>query len=166
MATFNLPGFGPMNLAPISKGYWETQIEVPTGPVAVDINTNRSDLPATLLDRVAKFLADGERFDQLARTAISTDYTSADSASAHFLSHHVDDFSPEERVLCFGTNDAQAIGVAQLQASIRLNRVGLYPDEPDRIAVFDYSFRNDMTDYVLAIEFDSNDRVIRMAMES
>lgn len=166
MATFNLSGFGPMNLEPISKGYWETQIEVPTGPVAVDINTSRSDLPTTLLDRVAKFVTDGERFDQLARAAISADYASSHSASAHFLFHHVDDFSAEERILCFGTNDAQAIGVTQLQASIRLNRVGLYPDEPDRIAVFDYAFRNDMTDYVLAIEFDSNDHVVRMAMES
>ena len=50
--------------------------------------------------------------------------------------------------------------------SLRLVRVGLFPDSEDRFAIFDYSIGRNLTQYLVVINTDENGNLDYMTMES
>lgn len=167
MVQFTLPVIGTLDFPPTSDGYWEFALELAGRSVRFDVNVEDGEISEQLWDKVKSFIVDAVRFDSTARAAIRTEYADdPEGASRLYLSHHVDEFSEEEKEQYFGSIDAESLGVNQLLKAIHLKRIGLYPNSDDHVAVFDYTIDEEATDYVLAIEFNDSDEVSGISMDS
>jgi hypothetical protein len=89
-----------------------------------------------------------------------------DFVPSHYLAHHVEEFSPEERRRYFGSVTSEAIGLDQLVSALQLVRIGLYPQSENAVAVFDYTIDRRATDYLLVANFDAAGKLFNIAMES
>lgn len=167
MAKFTLPGVGALDFPASENGYWEFAIKVAGRDVEVDVNVEEGQLTEDLFDQVKQFAAEAARFESVARAAIRSDFAEdPDGSSNLYLSHHAEDFSDDERLEHFGTADAAGLGVDQLLKSIHLARIGLYPASDDYVAVFDFTIDEELTDYILAVEFGKDGSVTGISMDS
>jgi Protein of unknown function (DUF2004) len=178
MATFDLPVLGPTDFAPSSEGCWDFQLEIPSGPVAVDVNLALGqEMTAEMISRMAPFFAGLASFDSLARAALKADYEKGEAGQAReFLAFHIEEFTEAERERWFGPDDPDSLGVDHLLAALRLDRMGLYPEQPEKIAVFDYvigrRFRDEDgkfivdSDEILCVNFDADGKLSHVSWES
>jgi hypothetical protein len=113
-------------------------------------------------------VAERERFDRIARTAILADHAQEPDfiPGRGHLAHHVEQFSPEERRRYFGPVAAEAIGLKQLLAALQLVRIGLYPESADAVAVLDYTIDRRATNYLLVANFNVEGTLLDITMES
>ncbi|MFC4997946.1 DUF2004 domain-containing protein [Dactylosporangium cerinum] len=110
--------------------------------VDVDVTPEGAAVPAGMLDDVAGA-------DARARQAIRADL---DAVVRDYL-----DFD--------GADDLPQAPEPFL-AALHLVRIGLHPDEPDAVAVFDYTLGRDLTDHLVAVTFDGHGTVTGVAVES
>jgi len=166
MATFNVRNIGSVDFTNNDDGYWMASAMLDQSEVEVDFNTSGGEMTRDMLDRVERFVAELDSFDVQARKAISADFISSeDSSSRLYLSHHIEELSAEERIECFGTENTE-LDLSDLVSALTLRRVGLYPEEESRTAVFDYTIGSDITDYLLVVEFSQNGLASDVSMES
>lgn len=167
MASFDLSPIGHVDFPNNSDGCWEFSLSRADGSVGVDFNVDGDEMTKQGFDRVKQFVEQADAFESSARKAIKADFASdPDGSSALYLSHHAENLDAEERLKYFGSKDTAALGVEHLLSSLHLQRIGLYPDSEDYVAVFDYSLDPDTTQYILAVEFDSSGRVVGISMDS
>ena len=91
-------------------------------------------------------------YDAVARAALSARYGDEDGDVVLYIEHH-----------------ASELGLADDDswlATLVLRSINLHPDNASRMAVFDYTLPNDVTQYVLAVAFDDAGSVVSIAMES
>jgi len=114
--------------------------------VPVDIT---SDHVVTSAQRsvAAIFTRDAAHFDGVARAAIAADHDNV----TLYVEHHVAELHLE---------------APQVLEKLVLARIGLYPQRPSRLAVFDYTLDGNVTQYVLAVAFDKAGSVVAIDMES
>jgi hypothetical protein len=168
MGDFLISGLGKVAFEPSPEGRWDVPLTGAPGGLTVDFNVRGSEMTQALLDRVARFVAERERFDDIARTAILADHAEDPdfSPGREYLAHHVGEFSPEERRRYFGAVAAEAIGLRELLAALQLVRIGLYPESEDAVAVLDYTIDRRATDYLLVAKFNAAGKLLGIDMES
>lgn len=148
------------------ENVWETEIEWAGRTVRVDLWFDGATMNSSVLESIARFATDAAGFDQLARLAMREDWRQKGSAVRDYLEHHLDDLGADERHAALGTEDGKSIDVDVFLSRIHLIRIGLYPNDPDSYAVFDYTTGRELTDYLIAAKFDDRDKVTEIAMES
>ena len=167
MGDFLISGLGRVAFEPSPAGRWDVPLTSAPGGLKVDFNVRGSEMTQALLDRVASFVAERERFDRIARAAILADHAEdPDFIPGREYLAHVEEFSPEERRRYFGTEAAGAIGLKQLLAALQLVRIGLYPESEDAVAVLDYTIDRRVTDYLLVAKFNAAEKLLEINMES
>lgn len=167
MASFELPPIGLVDFPRADDGYWEFELSFDGDAVRVDFNADGAELKKHAFDTVKQFVANASAFDAAARKAIRADFDAdAEGSSALYLSHHAEEFTSEQRLEYFGAEDPGTLGVEHLLKSLRLQRIGLYPESEDYVAVFDYSVDEEATQYILAVEFDAAGTVVGISMDS
>jgi hypothetical protein len=167
MTKFTISNVGTLDFPVETDGYWEFELEFADRAVEFDFNVEDGVMTEDLLEKVKSFVVDVARFDSVARNAIRSDYNNdSEGSSCLYLSHHAEEFSDKEIEQYFGSKNVESLGVDQLLNAIHLNRIGLYPDSEDYVAVFDYTIDADATDYILAVEFDKSGQVVGISMDS
>jgi hypothetical protein len=154
--TIQHPVLGTLHEDPDSKS-WESDTAFLLDGYPVDVSVwPGGALSAHSLERVARFAGDLAAFDRQARAAIREDHDSGDQDAAvpMYLDHHRD------------LLDGDAPELDTLLGQLRLCHVGLHPDEPDAVAVFDYSIDEELTQYLLVVTFDDEGAVVAVDMES
>lgn len=139
---------------------WEFTIEWSSRTVRVDITFDGATMNPSALDSLAQFVTDIAGFDELARQSMRQDF--------HSLIGDYLDFDGAGDLLqeVFGTEDNKSIDAEMFLTPMHLVRIGLYPDEPDTYAVFDYTLGKELTDNLVAVKFDDRRKVATIAVES
>ena len=167
MPSFELSPIGRVEFPSNPDGHWEFSLSRADHAVEVDFNLDDGEMTKQGFERVKQFVERVDAFESVARKAIEADFASdPDGSSALYLSHHAEELNADERLKYFGSKDTGALGVQQLLGSLHLRRIGLYPESEDYVAVFDYSLDPDVTQYILAVEFDSSGNVVGISMDS
>jgi hypothetical protein len=161
-STMNHPYFGTID--PTKGGDWSGDVQVGGRSVPVDMTRNGPTAPS-LLDAAAAFARDASRFDKIAREALVSD-SADDSSVVQYVDHHLTVLKPDALNAAFGTSAAADISRAQFLDRMILKWIGLYPESPTELAVFDYTLDGHVTDYVLCVSFDANGAVTGVDMES
>ena len=163
--TLIVPVIGSTEFPTAEDGYWPISVPFGSGEIEVDFNSEGSEMTAPLLAKVEPFIRQLSEFDKAARSAISSDFTRDEDSPSHmYLSHHLDELDSETVAQCFGPDGPY--GLDQLLSALRLKRIGLYPEGDSYVATFDYTIDEDITQYILAIEFDAAGDVISVSMDS
>jgi hypothetical protein len=167
MPSFQLNPIGRVDFPSNDDKYWEFSLPRANRSIEVDFNLEEGEMTKSRFDGVKKFVEQADTFESAARKAIEADFASdPDSSSALYLSHHAEELSAEEQLKYFGSKDASTLNVQHLLRSLHLQRIGLYPDSEDHVAVFDFSLDPGATQYILAVEFEASGEVVGVSMES
>lgn len=148
------------------ENVWETKVEWAGRTVGVDLWFDGATMNSSVLESIARFATDAAGFDHLARLAMREDWRQKGSAVRDYLEHHLDDLGADERIAALGTEESRSIDVDTFLSRMHLIRIGLYPNTSDGCAVFDYTTGRELTDNLIAVNFDNRGKVTEIAMES
>ena len=166
MAEYALPYFGNLPTENLEE-YYDVDIELNGNEIQVDLNFENQTVDTLILDKVKNFIEKLEKFDKLNKTYILDDYNDEDGDTVKFyLEHHLEELDKEELTKLVNFNDTITEPEQQLLSKLKLVRVGLYPDNEDNFAIFDYSIGKDITNYLVVINTDENGQLDYMTMES
>ena len=168
MPTFDLPVVGAVDFPNGTNGYWQFALPMRGGDVPVDINTESDSFTREMLAEVRIFVSDAARFDEIARDALKAEFAEKpdDGSVGIYLSHHAEELGEKDLLRIFGTADPDDLGIDHLLDALQLKRIGLYPGSEGYCAVFDYTIDEEVTDYLLAVEFDGDGGVYGISMDS
>ncbi|MBE5319923.1 DUF2004 domain-containing protein [Pedobacter sp. MR2016-19] len=166
MAEYALPYFGNLQTENLEE-YYDVDIELNGNEIQVDLNFEHQTVDTLILDKVKNFIEKLEKFDKLNKTYILNDYNDEDGDTVKFyLEHHLEELDKEELTKLVNFDDTITEPEQQLLSKLKLVRVGLYPDNEDNFAIFDYSIGKDITNYLVVINTDENGQLDYMTMES
>jgi hypothetical protein len=83
-----------------------------------------------------------------------------------YLEHHLAYIEGELLDQLVDLSNSSVDPAIQLMKTLHLIRVGLYPDNEDMFATFDYSLGKDLTNYLIVIDTDEDGNISNMTMES
>ena len=166
MANYSLPHFGeidPKNL----EEYSDVDIDFDGQELQIDLNFENNSIDIQRLDVVKKFIENISAFDKKNRKYIEEDYADQDCDTVRtYLEHHLEEIGKDELSELVDFDNKETDSFTQLMNSLKLVRVGLYPDNEGQFAIFDYSIGRDLTQYLVVINTDENGNLDYMTMES
>jgi len=166
MSTFTLPVIGSFEFQPDADGRFEAALDLRGRRVTLDINVYET-VTQHLLDSVAGFVANVAGFDQSAREFLGHDFEQNNESSVRlYIEHHLETIDPDELRGSLGGANCQVVDAKLFLSRIYLRRVGLYPDNENSCALFDYTIGERLTQYVIAVQFDSEGAILGAVMES
>jgi hypothetical protein len=167
MSSVDHPVFGTLAVDPSGGIEWDGQQTLSGRSIDFDLTMALPPSgPGKLLDKVAPFFSQLSKFDMVARAYLQDDLAEdEDSPVGMYLDHHLEELGDKIVRQVFGKPVAEVDDAAFL-AALMLCRVGLYPEEADACAVFDYSVSREHTQYILVVTFDHRGQVTNIEMES
>jgi hypothetical protein len=127
--------------------------------------TSDTEVTAAQLDAAATFVRGLALFDATSREALLREQGDG-SAVRLYIDHHLSELPAPVLQSLFATTRASEIMPALFLTRMVLERVGLYPADETRTAVFDYTLDQDATNYLVAVSFDAEGVVTSIDMES
>lgn len=158
------PVFGPLREE--DHGYWTRTIAHGEREIRADLNLD-GDVDADLVRRFSNKLDDLAGLERLARQALLADADKKRSAVKMFRERHEPLIAATESQSEPQAKDATGEpSVEQFLQQCELKRVSLYPECPGHCLILDFGLRSPVTDYLLVVSFDGDDRVVGVDMQS
>ena len=166
MSSYTLPYFEPLestNLEP----YYDVDIEFNGRQIQIDLNFDEKEIDASRLDTVKRFIENIQKFDEQNKTYFLDDYNDEEGDTVKFyLEEFWAEIDQEQFSEATGFEAGDDEPERRLLEKLHLVRVGLYPDNDDVFAIFDYSIGTDFTNYLIVINTDEKGEMDYMTMES
>lgn len=166
MENYSVPYFGEIDAKNL-KAYYSTFIKVNKKKLQLDLNFENRFIETLRLDILKDFISNISDLDIKNQKYIESDYTNeeCDTVKTYIL-HHLEELDRKELSTLIDFTSKSISPEIQLMNSLRLVRVGLYPEIESAFAIFDYSIGQDLTQYLIAIHVDENGKFSHMVMES
>lgn len=134
--------------------------------VKLDLNLfdNEQTAPETI-QKAHSFLEKIEEHIRNAYKSLSDDYE-AEGETYGYIEHHMEELEPEELAKIIDNYQPAIPQDDELFDKLQLQRIGLYPEDDDEFAVFDFSIGDKYTDYLIAIFVNVNGDVVDLGIES
>lgn len=166
MANYSLPHFGELDPKNLEEDY-DVDIDFNGQEIQIDLNFENNSIDTKRLDIVKKFIENIAMFDEKNKKYIEQDYTDEDCDTVRtYVEHHLEEIEKDELSGLVDFDNQVINPKIQLMNSLRLVRLGLYPDSEEQFAIFDYSIGQDLTQYLVVINTDENGNLDYMTMES
>lgn len=166
MKEYTLPHFGNLATENLEE-YYTVNIEFDGDEIEIDLNFENKTFDTITMDKVKNFIENIEKYNKLNKTYILNDYNDEDGDTVKsYLEHHLDEVEKEELSNLINFDDKTIEPELQLLKNLKLVRVGLYPDNEDNFAIFDYSIGVEITNYLVVINTDEHGQLDYMTMES
>lgn len=166
MTEYTLPHFGNLAIENLEE-YYVANIEFDKDEIEIELNFENKTIDTITMDKVKNFIENIEKYNNLNHTYILNDHNDEDGDTVRsYLEYHLKEVEKEELSDLINFDDKTTEPQLQLLKNLKLVRIGLYPDNEDNFAIFDYSIGVEITDYVVVINTDENGQLDYMAMES
>lgn len=166
MKEYTLPHFGNLATENLDE-YYDVNIEFDGDEIEIDLNFENKTIDTITMDKVKNFIENIEKHNKLNHTYIVNDYNDEDGDTVRsYLEHHLEEVEKEELSDLINFDDKTTEPELQLLKNLKLVRIGLYPDNEDNFAIFDYSIGVEITDYLVVLNTDEKGQLDYMAMES
>ena len=118
------------------------------------------------MDDIKNFIENIPQLDIQNKIYIQNDFASEDGDTVRFyLEHHLESFEKEHLSHLVNFDD-ETPAVDQLLSKLKLVRFGIYPENEENYATFDYSIDNEITDYLVVIITNKHGELVYITMES
>ena len=163
MNGFELPYFGLINGADKRISV----VEVAEHKMSMDLNLDNEILTSDQQHQLKHFLENLEAHLLKTRQFIDEYYDEDDEENdlRFYLNFHKEE-ALDEMEEALNVNPAAADLDLQLIAKLKPVRVGIYPKVHDFFAIFDYSFGDEFTNYVLVLRTDAEGEILSVDVES
>ena len=166
MATYSLPHFSELDTNNVEE-YYDVEIEFNGHGIQIDLNFENKIIDTKRLEIAKEFIMNIAEYDRKNKELIEEDYANEDCDTVKtYVEHYLEYFDKEELANFIDTENESISAETQHMKSLRLVRMGLYPDSDDNFATFDYSIDPDTTDHLVVIFTHSSGEMNYMTMES
>ncbi len=163
---FVLPYFGQLKLDSLEE-YYSAKTEFDGAIIRLDLNFENKKIALANMKSVRKIIDDIPRLDKQNKIYIDNDFNNEDGDTVRFyLEHHLEEVDKKELSTLIDFGDKNTGPEEQLLTKIHLVRVGLYPENDENFAVFDYSIGENFTNYLVVISLNKKGKLDYVTMES
>ncbi|GIQ59464.1 hypothetical protein Flavo103_26000 [Flavobacterium collinsii] len=141
MTNFNLPHFEQINSQEL-KEYYFVEINLNGRKISIDLNFKNNIIDPSEIETIKTFLENIENFDKQNKFYIENDLKEEDGQTLEYLNYYFEELDQDEISSIIDSNDLSNSKEILLFNELKLNRIGLYPDEKygaKYYAAFDYS---------------------------
>jgi hypothetical protein len=148
--------------------FWEGEIPFEGRPIAVDLNAgDEGELDLAVLEGLTGHLLNTAALIKRCREALVQEANDdPDSSVVFYRTHHVEEVSPELLNSHLGADRLWETDVPTFVERLRVDRIGLYPHEPDAAFVVDFTISPDVTNYLLSVMLDADANPAAVTFES
>lgn len=159
--------FESENFEPLKDEYLVKSVEIDKQKIKIDLNFDNAKPSAEELNTLNSFLIQLSETIKVNTTEIRKEFESSeDNTVREYISHHLSEISKDELHQLIDPNDKTKSDEEKLFANIRLIRAGIYPQDQEQYAVFDYTIGEKYTQYLIVVITDKAGKIIDIVMES
>lgn len=147
------------------EDYYATEIELDSGKIKVDLNFESKRLGREEVEKLNNCLNKLSSVIKNSWQWIMSDYKNGAEVN-EYISFHLDDFfedDPEE--LLKGT-DASLDNKDRFLQTLRVNRIGVYPESPENYVIIDWMTDPELSNYILVVSCDEKLELEDITVES
>jgi hypothetical protein len=145
---------------------YDAKIEFEGRTISLDLNFESLSVDDSVPDRIQQFLEKLPALNASNLKIIQHDYKTGDTVQ-EYLQFHIEEMEGVDELDAFIDPSNTALSKEeQLLAKLVLIRVGLYPDNEDFFAIFDYSFGKDITNHVIVVSLMDDGSLHHITWES
>ncbi|WP_026724950.1 DUF2004 domain-containing protein [Flavobacterium sasangense] len=161
----DLKFFGKIDLNN-TKEYIDVSANINGNKISIDLIFFEKKVSKKTIEPTIHLLNNLSEIEKNAKKIILEDYK-IQNVVLDYIEHHLQEFSE---------SDLQSLDIIQTEKleekklkflnKIKLVRIGIYPEDSDSMATFDYTIGRDLTQYLIVIRFDSEGKLVEIVMES
>jgi hypothetical protein len=125
----------------------------------------KSQLEIDKLEKINSWLADIQKLDKLGLTTIKEDYISGNTVK-EYIDHHIEELDSDDLKALLKQAKEGKTKEEKLLHSIKLKRIGFYPQTEERFINLDYTLDSDLTDYLVVLDFTEDGNLHYITLES
>ncbi len=164
MNKFTLTNFGEVDTDNLEE-YYDAEITVNGRTVEVDISLDEKSISIDKLEKINSWLANVQKLDELGLTTIKEDFVSGDTVK-EYIEHHLEELDSDDLNDLIKQAKEGKTKEEKILNSIKLKRVGFYPHTDERFVNLDYTLDNDLTDYLVVLDFTEDGNLHYITLES
>ena len=166
MPTIKLPHFGTLDPASLEE-YYDVEIEYNNTATQIDLNFDSTSIDIARLELVKHFIDNIRIHDLNNKKLIQQDFEDEDADTVRmYIAYHLEELASDDLEELAGPDTKPADLPLALLNKLHLVRVGLYPDNDEQFATFDYSIDTELTNHLVVLFTDENGNLDYMTMES
>lgn len=159
-----MPNFAELDINSL-KEYYNVQIDFKGHKIEMDLNFIEKSIETDKLEVVKMFIDNLKMLNTVALDAIKEDFLTGGPVK-EYIEHHLEETS-EKSLNPFVQKSAKpAAKENKMLAKFYLKHVGFYPQNEDQFAVFDFTIDQELTDYIIAVNFKEDGEIAYLSMES
>ena len=117
------------------------------------------------MEKINNWLIDVQKLDKLGLTTIKKDFELGETVK-EYIEHHLDELDEDDLQTLINQTKAGKTKEEKLLYSIKLKRIGFYPQTEERFVNLDYTLDNDLTDYLVVLDFTDDGKLHYITVES
>jgi hypothetical protein len=164
MNKYSLPPFDELYINSL-EDYSKTEIEFNGREIKLDLNFKEKSIDRQKLDIVKKFITNLTESDSVAVTAIKENFKSGGIVK-DYIEHHLNELETDDLSFVIDNSNKTLSKEEQMLSKVYLKRVGFYPANKKQFAVFDYTIGQELTDYIIVVNFKEDGKIDHLTMES
>lgn len=134
--------------------------------VAINLNIMEDQISRPTIEPTRVFLENLNDIEKVARKKVVSDFQNGTVVKG-YINHHLRAFNENElKSLGIESTDTSENNEQKFLDKIHLKRIGIYPEEWDSLAIFDFTLNADFTQYLIVLKFNSNGEFVDIYTES
>jgi hypothetical protein len=164
MSKYILTHFGEIDSDDLDE-YYETELTVNGREVEVDINFEGKTIDLAKLNKLNEWLSNVTKLDELGLATVQEDFKIGETVK-EYIEHHIEELDSDDlKALLKGAKQGTT-KEEKLLSTIRLKRIGFYPHTDERFVNLDYTLDEDLTDYLVVLDFTEDGKLHYITLES
>jgi len=164
MSKFSIPNFAELDVNSL-KEYYNVQIDFKGHKIEMDLNFIEKTIEADKLEMVKTFIDNLKMLNTVALDAIKEDFLKGGPVK-EYIEQQLEETSEKNLSFFVQQSKKPAAKENKMLAKFYLKRVGFYPQNEDQFAVFDFTIGEELTDYIIAVNFKEDGEIAYLSMEN
>lgn len=133
--------------------------------IRIDLNFFEESVSDEIISKTQKFLENIQIHIENAYKFLNDDYE-AEGETYGYIEHHMNELSPEQLKEIIAGYQEELHQDDELFEKLQLSRLGIFPEDDQEFAIFDFTIGTKYTDYLIAIFIDQEGNIVDLGIES
>ena len=147
------------------EDYYTTEIKINSKKIEIDLNFETESISKETVKNINSGLRNLENILNNSWEWIIDNYKQGDDVK-EFISFHLDDFFKDDPEEILKGTDPKLDNKERFLKTLRVNRVGIYPDSEENFLIIDWMTDPELSNYILVINLNKNFNLEYITIES
>ena len=147
------------------EDYYSTEVKINSKEIEIDLNFENESISKEIIIRINSALSNLENILNKSWEWIIDNYNNEQDVK-EFISFHLDDFFEDDPEEILKGTDPELNNKERFLKTLRVNRVGIYPDDEEHFLIIDWMTDPELSNYILVININKNLNLEYITVES